>query len=99
MNKNSKIKSVMTAVLALTAISLNVNAATTATTAASSNQNTEKCFGIVKAGMNDCAAGKSSCAGSSKKDKQGDSYIFLPKGTCNKIVGGSLTAITDDKAK
>lgn len=95
-NHNTIIKSALTGVLALAAVSLNVNATTTAT---SSNQNTEKCYGIVKAGMNDCATGNSSCVGTSKKDKQADAYLLLPKGTCNKIVGGSLMAVTDGKAK
>lgn len=50
----------------------------------------EKCYGIVKAGQNDCATATSSCAGSSKKDAQKDAFISVPKGTCDKIVGGSL---------
>lgn len=51
---------------------------------------TEKCYGIVKAGMNDCQTASASCAGSSIKDNQADAFIFLPKGTCEKIVGGQL---------
>ncbi|WED43585.1 DUF2282 domain-containing protein [Legionella cardiaca] len=58
----------------------------------SSPQETEKCYGVVKAGMNDCATATSSCASSSTKDNQADAYIFLPKGVCNRLVGGSLTA-------
>lgn len=50
----------------------------------------EKCYGIVKAGMNDCQTSKHGCAGSATEDRQLDAYIFLPKGTCNKIVGGNL---------
>jgi uncharacterized membrane protein len=60
---------------------------TTDTTAA-----TEKCFGITKMGMNDCATAKASCAGSATKDNQKDAFLFLPKGICEKIVGGSLDA-------
>jgi uncharacterized membrane protein len=51
----------------------------------------EKCYGIAKAGMNDCHTSKSDCAGTSTKDAQKDAYILLPKGTCIKIVNGSLT--------
>jgi uncharacterized membrane protein len=51
----------------------------------------EKCYGIAKAGMNDCATSNTSCAGSSKKDSQLDAFILVPKGTCEKIVMGSLT--------
>lgn len=51
----------------------------------------EKCYGIVKAGQNDCATKTSSCAGTSKVDNQGDAFIAVPKGLCKKIAGGSLT--------
>lgn len=50
----------------------------------------EKCYGIAKAGKNDCQTANGSCAGSAKKDNQGDAFIALPKGSCDKIVGGSL---------
>lgn len=51
----------------------------------------EKCFGIAFAGKNDCQTAKSSCAGTSKKDQQADAWIYVPAGTCDKIVGASLT--------
>ncbi len=50
----------------------------------------EKCYGVVKAGQNDCQTANSSCAGTSKVDGQGDAWVYLPAGTCEKIVGGSL---------
>ena len=52
----------------------------------------EKCYGIVKAGKNDCAVKSlgTSCAGSATKDSIGDAWILVPKGTCDKIVGGSI---------
>lgn len=56
---------------------------------------TEKCYGIVKAGLNDCQTAGQSCAGSATKDKQADAFIFLPKGTCDKIVGGSVKPLTN----
>jgi len=49
----------------------------------------EKCFGVAKAGKNDCATPVSSCAGTSKADSNGQAFILLPKGTCEKIAGGS----------
>ena len=52
----------------------------------------EKCFGIVKAGSNDCQTATSACAGQSTTDGQGDAWIYVPKGTCEKIVGGALQA-------
>lgn len=54
--------------------------------------NMEKCYGVAKAGKNDCQTAKSSCAGTSKTDHQSDAWISVPKGTCDKIVGGKLTA-------
>lgn len=54
--------------------------------------NMEKCFGVSKAGKNDCQTGSSSCAGTSKKDAQADAWISVPKGTCEKIIGGKLSA-------
>ena len=49
----------------------------------------EKCFGIAKAGKNDCQTANSSCAGTSKRDNQGDAWIYIPAGSCDKVVGGS----------
>lgn len=51
----------------------------------------EKCYGVAKSGQNDCKAGPgTSCAGSSTKDAQKDAWMFVAKGSCEKIVGGSL---------
>lgn len=50
----------------------------------------EKCYGVVKAGKNDCQTANGACAGSASKDGQKDAFVYLPKGTCAKIVGGSL---------
>ncbi|MFA5959594.1 MAG: DUF2282 domain-containing protein [Tatlockia sp.] len=52
----------------------------------------EKCYGVVKAGLNDCATAKASCAGSAKKDSQPDAFVFTPKGLCEKLVGGHLNS-------
>ena len=52
----------------------------------------EKCYGIAKAGKNDCQTATSSCAGTSTTDRQADAFIAVPKGTCGKIAGGTLTA-------
>jgi uncharacterized membrane protein len=51
----------------------------------------EKCYGVSKAGKNDCKAGAgTSCAGTSTKDAQGDAWMYVAQGTCEKLVGGSL---------
>lgn len=46
----------------------------------------EKCFGISKAGENDCAAGSHSCKGHSTVDYDGQSFKLVPKGTCVDMV-------------
>jgi uncharacterized membrane protein len=59
---------------------------------AASQPGMEKCSGIVKAGMNDCETAGAACASSAKHDRQRDAFVFLPKGICERIVGGELTA-------
>ena len=50
----------------------------------------EKCFGVAKAGKNDCATNKSthSCAGQATKNNDPTDFVIVPKGTCDKIAGG-----------
>ncbi|MDE2429898.1 MAG: DUF2282 domain-containing protein [Burkholderiales bacterium] len=50
---------------------------------------TEKCFGIAKAGQNDCASptGAHSCAGQSKTDNDPREWKKVPAGTCEKMGG------------
>ena len=49
----------------------------------------EKCFGIAKAGQNDCAnlSGSHSCAGQSKADMAADEWKYVAKGTCKDMKG------------
>lgn len=81
------VKSAITSVLIISS----ATALISTTQAVAAEQQMEKCYGIVKAGMNDCQTSTHSCASSSTKDRQPDAFIFLPKGLCNRIVGGSLT--------
>lgn len=65
-------------------------------TAAPAKKAMEKCYGVSKAGQNDCAAGPgTSCAGSATKDYQGNAWTLVEKGTCTSIKTpkgfGSLT--------
>ncbi|HEY9080657.1 DUF2282 domain-containing protein [Magnetovibrio sp.] len=53
----------------------------------------EKCYGVAKAGHNDCQTANSSCAGTSKMDGQKDAFVAVPKGTCAKIAGGSTKSM------
>ena len=49
----------------------------------------EKCYGVSKAGQNDCAAGKNTCAGTSKVDNDPNAWKLVAKGSCDKM-GGKL---------
>lgn len=52
----------------------------------------EKCYGIAKAGSNDCAStGSNSCGGTSKLDGDPNAWVYVPAGYCERIVGGSKT--------
>jgi uncharacterized membrane protein len=51
----------------------------------------EKCYGVAKAGKNDCAnkSGTHSCAGQSTVDGDAGEWVYVPAGLCDKLVGGS----------
>jgi uncharacterized membrane protein len=55
-------------------------------------QEKEKCFGIAKAGQNDCAnaSGTHSCAGQSKVDMDKGEWKYVAKGTCEKMKGSLM---------
>ena len=57
------------------------------------DQNTEKCYGVAKAGKNDCAGGAHACAGQGSKAASPAEFVKLPKGTCERLVGGLLTPV------
>lgn len=47
----------------------------------------EKCYGVAKAGENDCAAGPgTTCAGTSTVDYQGNAFSLVPAGTCETMM-------------
>jgi uncharacterized membrane protein len=52
----------------------------------------EKCYGVSKAGKNDCAAGVHSCAGQGTRNADKTAFVYLPAGACAKLVGGSTVA-------
>ena len=53
----------------------------------------EKCYGVAKAGHNDCATKTTSCAGTATEDSQTDAFIVVPSGLCAKLTGGSLESM------
>lgn len=64
--------------------------------APASAQSKEKCFGIAKAGQNDCGnlSGTHSCAGQSKVDNAPDEWKYVAKGSCKDLKG-----MTADEAR
>lgn len=92
--------------LAALALAVAATTALASTEAHAKKEDHEKCYGISKAGQNDCAstghscAGKThecatkphSCAGMSGNDADRAEWVYTPTGLCEKIVGGSLKA-------
>ena len=83
MDNKALIRSAVMSILALT---------TSTGTAVAAKEDMEKCTGVVKAGKNDCGTSAHACAGQSKADSDKNEWVFLPKGTCEKLVGGTVVA-------
>jgi uncharacterized membrane protein len=79
------------AMIAATAATLMTLALAAAPAAAAEK---DKCFGIAKAGQNDCASGVHSCAGQSKVDMDKAEWKYVAKGTCKDMKG-----LSADEAK
>jgi uncharacterized membrane protein len=78
---NSKRKLLQSAVAGMIALGL-ARAAV-----AQDSQEKEKCYGIAKAGQNDCGTASHSCAGKAKKDNAPDDWKYVARGTCEKLGG------------
>lgn len=92
MSKNT-ILSTRTLIAAAAAVAIG-GAATAVAQAAAPDFTAEKCYGVSKAGSNDCAAtGNNSCAGTSRVDADPGAWIFVPTGVCAKIVNGSTNPV------
>jgi len=87
------------AIVGILTLSGTGNTALAATSAVTAVPMMEKCYGIAKAGMNDCQTATQSCAGSATKDRQPDAFLFMPQGLCDKIVGGNLNPIMEHTDK
>lgn len=63
------------------------------------DESKEKCFGVAKAGQNDCGSNKSkhACAGQSKIDNDPADFKLVPKGTCETMGGKTMPAGMDMK--
>ena len=83
MDKQILLRSALASVIAL-------GIATASTSAVADEK--DKCYGVAKAGKNDCASatGSHSCAGQAKKDNDPGDWAYVAKGTCEKM-GGKTT--------
>ena len=61
-------------------------------TAQAAEAPSEKCYGVAKAGKNDCASKTHGCQGLATTSGDGKEWIKLPAGTCERLNGGSLTS-------
>lgn len=75
-----------TAIIASTAAVIGLSGAQEAEAA----KGKERCYGVAKAGKNDCGSkdGAHSCAGLAKKDSDTNEWVYLPEGVCDKLTGG-----------
>ena len=64
-----------------------------AQSAQAANAGTEKCYGVVKAGKNDCKTGAHACASHGSMASSGEEFIVLPAGLCAKLEKGSLKPV------
>ena len=70
-------------VVVASALAAAISLATVATAQAAD----EKCYGIAKAGQNDCGTARHTCAGKAARDNAPDEWKYVPKGTCGKMGG------------
>ncbi len=83
MNNNLIIRSALAGLIALSAASGAIAADDM------KKADKEKCFGVAKAGKNDCAnaTGSHSCAGQSKTTMAPEEWNYVAKGTCEGMKG------------
>jgi uncharacterized membrane protein len=88
-NPNTMVNTALVSVLAM-------GLGTASTNVLAGKAGFEKCAGIVKAEMNACGTSKHACGGKAKTDADAEEWIYLPKGTCEKIVKATLKQEADD---
>jgi uncharacterized membrane protein len=67
--------------------------------AAAADADMEQCAGIIKAGKNDCATSKNQCHGHVTADAVPEAWIYLPKGTCDRLAGARVVKVKDPTPK
>jgi uncharacterized membrane protein len=78
---------------------LTIGAGSSSVYAADDHRGDEQCAGIVKAGQNDCATSMNACHGHVEVNSGPMAWIYVPKGTCDKIAGAHVVHVTDPTPK
>ena len=66
-----------------------------ASVAYADHENEEQCAGVIKAGKNDCATSRNQCHGHVSVDGNSEAWIYVPKGTCDRISGARVVKVVD----
>ena len=86
MNHQTRINAAVAGIVALGLASL------VAAQPVKQKEGTEKCYGVAKAGQNDCGTAKHACAGhGAKTDNDPMEWKYVAKGSCEKM-GGKMQA-------
>ena len=78
---------------------LAISGAAIASNAVAAEKGKEQCAGIAKAGKNDCATSTNACHGHATADATAEAWIYLPKGACDRIVGGRIVHVKEPPPK
>jgi len=84
--QSSMVHVAISSVLALSGVALT-------STALAADDGKEQCAGIAKAGKNDCATSTNACHGHVTSDGNAEAWIYVPAGTCDRIVGGRIVHV------
>jgi len=91
-NRDSLLRLAVTGLLAL-------GTTAAATSALAADDNKEQCAGIVRAGHNDCATSTNACHSHATVDASAEAWVYLPKGTCERLVGGRVVHVQEPAPK
>ncbi len=90
---DSILRATIAGVLALSTL------AVAGTASAAADDGKEQCAGIAKVGQNDCATSMNACHGHATAESLSEAWIYLPKGTCERISGGRVVTVKDPTPK
>lgn len=89
MSNSNLLRTAMASLLALGAASVVTSAL------ADDHAGQEQCAGVIKAGKNDCATSTNACHSHVTTDSNAEAWIYVPTGTCEKIVGARVIKVAD----